>query len=67
MEGFVDQFGMSFEDVKDLSVSALIGKMLLQTDEDESRSDLQRLLDFVKSKGLADKNVKSLGLGVLET
>lgn len=66
LEGFVDQFGMSFEDIKDLSVSALIGKMLLQADGDESRSDLQRLLDFVKSKGLGDKKVKALGLGLVE-
>jgi len=67
LEAFVDQFGMSFDDVKDLSVSALIAKMLLEADDDESRSSLDRLLDFAKSKGLADKQVKSLGLGLVET
>ena len=65
LQGFIDQFGMSFEDVKDLSVSALIGKMLLEAD-DESKADLNRLLDFVKSTGNAGKKVKALGLGLLE-
>lgn len=66
LEQFVDQFGMSFEDVKDLSVSALIGKMLLEADDDESKSDLNRLLAAVKSKGLSNKKVASLGLGLVE-
>ena len=67
LEGFVDQFGMSFDDIKDLSVSALIGKMLLEeSNDDESRSSLNRVLDFVKSQGLANKKVKSLGLGLVE-
>lgn len=66
LEGFVEQFNMNFEDVKDLSISALIGKMLLQAEDDESKSDLNRILDFVKSKGLANKKVKTLGLGMVE-
>ena len=59
------RFGMSFEDIKDLSVTALIGKMLVQADDDESRSDLNRILDFVKGSGLASKKVKALGLGLV--
>lgn len=62
---FVDQFGMNFEDVKDLSVSALIGKMLVKSDDDESRGDLNRMMQFVRSAGLADKSVKALGIGAL--
>ena len=66
LSNFIDQFGMSFEDVKDLSVAALIGKMLLEADDDESKSDLNRLLAAVKSKGLASKKVAALGLGLVE-
>ncbi|MFQ5731018.1 MAG: flotillin family protein [Planctomycetaceae bacterium] len=66
LQGFIDQFGMSFEDVKDLSVSALIGKMLVESNDDESKADLNRILDFVKSTGSAGKKVKALGLGLLE-
>ncbi|MCH7686299.1 MAG: flotillin family protein [Planctomycetes bacterium] len=66
LQSFVDQFGMNFEDVKDLSVSALIGKLLLQANDDESRSDLNRILSFVRGSGMADKTVKAIGIGELE-
>jgi uncharacterized membrane protein YqiK len=61
---FVDHFGMSFEDVKDMSVAALIGKMLLASDDADQKSDLQRMLKLIKGAGLADKRVASLGIGV---
>ena len=38
LQEFVSQFNLNFEDIKDLSVSALIGRMLLQTDDGESQS-----------------------------
>jgi len=63
LQDFASQFNMSFEDVKDLSVAALLGKMLTLSDSDETRSELQRLLDGVKSMGFADKKVGSLKLG----
>lgn len=66
LEGFVEKFNMNWEDVKDLSVSALIGKMLVAADDDESKSELNRVFDFLKSKGLADRKVMSLGLGMVE-
>ncbi len=62
LKGFVDRFGMNFEDIKDLSVAALIGKMLVQADDDESRSDLQRILKIVRGTGMAEKRVASLGM-----
>ena len=67
LKRFVSQFGMSFEDVKDLSVSALIGKLLLESTSEETTSELQRILRMVKGAGVADKRVASLGLGAGET
>lgn len=64
---FVSKFGMSFEDVKDLSVAALIGKMLLQTEDEGTKSDLQGLLKLFKSTGMAGRRVATLGLGMQET
>jgi uncharacterized membrane protein YqiK len=61
LKGFVTQFGMNFEDVKDMSVAALIGKMLLQAD-DESKNSLQGLLKTIRGAGLADKRVAMLGV-----
>jgi hypothetical protein len=40
--------------------------MLLQVKDDESRSDLNRILNFVRGSGLADKTVKAIGIGELE-
>ena len=53
---------MSFEDVKDLSVAAVLGKMWALADTNEARSELQRLLSFVKGTGWAEQKVGSLGL-----
>jgi len=63
LQEFVDQFNMSFDDVKDLSVAALIGKMLTLTDSDESKSELNRMLSAVKGMGIADKKVNTLDIG----
>ncbi|QDT47815.1 Inner membrane protein YqiK [Symmachiella dynata] len=62
LQEFVDQFNMSFDDVKDLSVAALIGKMLTLTDSDESKSELNRMLSAVKGMGIADKKVNTLDI-----
>ena len=62
LKEFVSHFGMNFEDVKDMSVAALIGKMLLQAGDDESRSSLQHLMKLIRGAGLAEKRVASLGV-----
>ncbi|MEO2036900.1 MAG: flotillin family protein, partial [Planctomycetaceae bacterium] len=67
LHGFVSQFGMNFEDIKDLSIAALIGKMLVETDNDGTKSDLNSLLKVVRSAGLAGQRVASLGLGLQDT
>lgn len=63
LQDFVAQFNMSFDDVKDLSVAALIGKMLTLSDSDETSSELQRILGAVKGMGLSDKKVGTLNFG----
>ena len=68
LKDFVGQFNMSFSDVKDLSVAALIGKMLTMADSDESRSQLQRMLDTVAGSDLAKRTVGSINLtGKIDT
>lgn len=63
LQEFAGQFNMSFDDVKDLSVAALIGKMLTMANTDESRSELQRMLDTVAGSNLATRKIASLDLG----
>ena len=51
------------DDVKNLSISALIYKMMRNTESDEKKGLLSQLLDLAKKTGLADKSADSLGLG----
>jgi uncharacterized membrane protein YqiK len=64
---FTDQFGLSFEDVKDMSVAALIGKMLLDAEDESTTTGLKRLQRFLKSAGLSEKKVAALGLAAVES
>ncbi|MBA3312568.1 MAG: flotillin family protein [Planctomycetota bacterium] len=59
---FVGRFNMSFDDIKDLSVAALVGRMISMADDDSERGQLKRLLNAVRGSGSADKRVSSLGL-----
>ncbi|MDG1897008.1 MAG: flotillin family protein [Fuerstiella sp.] len=63
---FASQFNMSFDDVKDLSVTALIGKMLTMADSDESRSELSRMLDTVTGSSLATQKIGSIAGGLAD-
>jgi uncharacterized membrane protein YqiK len=63
LEQFVGQFNISAEDLKDLSVAALIAKMMGMADSTETRSELTRLLDMVKGLGMSDKRAATLTVG----
>jgi flotillin len=62
---FTSQFGITLEDVKDLTVSAVLGKMLMESDNDKTTGGLKKLQKYFKNAGLMDKKVATLGLGVL--
>ncbi len=62
LQQFAGQFGISFEDVKDLSVAALIGRMITMTDSDDDKSRLEDLLRVFRGAGVAGQKVASLGL-----
>lgn len=63
LTSFASKFNVSFEDVKDLSVTALIGKLLTLADTDESRSELTRMLDTVAGTSIANRKIASLAGG----
>ena len=58
----VGRFNLSFEDIKDMSVTALVGKMLWMAGDDGERSQLRKLLELVRGNGAGDRQVSSLGL-----
>ena len=57
----VDQFGVSSDDLKNLTVSALLLKMMNQTDGKE-KDGLNKLLDLARTAGLADEPMRNLRL-----
>ena len=57
----VDQFGVSSDDLKNLTVSALLLKMMNQTDGKE-KDGLNKLLDVARTAGLADEPMRNLQL-----
>jgi uncharacterized membrane protein YqiK len=59
---FVGRFNLSSEDIKDLSVAALVGRMISMAGDDGEKAQLKRLLDVVRGTGSAEKRVASLGL-----
>jgi len=63
LEPLVGQFNLSTTDVKDLSVAALIAKMLGLANSDEVRGELQRMLGWAQNSGIAKDPVSSLKLG----
>ncbi|MCP4262513.1 MAG: flotillin family protein [Planctomycetes bacterium] len=58
---FVSQFGLTSEDVKNLTISALVAKLIAKSDK-ENKGVLNNLLNTVKELGMANKPVKELGL-----
>lgn len=60
LEQFTSKFNMNFEDVKDLSVAALLGKMITQSDSDGTTAELVRMLDTVAGHPLASAKVGDL-------
>jgi uncharacterized membrane protein YqiK len=63
MDELVTQFNLSTDDVKDLSIAALIARMLGLTKSEGIRYELQRLLGFAADAGISADRAASLGLG----
>lgn len=60
---FMGQFDLSSEDVKNLSVSALILRMMGLTDNEGVRRQLERMLESARETGIADAMASTLNLG----
>ena len=59
---FITQFNVSSEDLRNLTISALIFKMLNQTQDGQQQGVLHQLLNTAKTLGIADKKADTLGL-----
>jgi hypothetical protein len=61
IQKFVSQFGLTSEDLKNLTISALMMKLIAKASKEE-KGFLNSILDTVKELGIGDKPVKELGL-----
>lgn len=59
---FIAQFNLSSEDVKNLSIAALIGKMMGMASEEGIRQELENILGLARTAGLSDNPLSSLPL-----
>lgn len=62
LRSLVSELNLSTDDIKDLSIAALIGKMMGLAGNDGIRNELGRLLGLASQAGLIDERVKTLKL-----
>lgn len=60
LKKFISQLGMSSEDLKNLTVSALLSKLVMSAKDETTQSTLQGMMDNAHTLGLADKIVGNL-------
>jgi uncharacterized membrane protein YqiK len=60
LQQFISQFNLSSEDVKNLSIAALIAKMTAMTTDDSVRQELNSLLGMFRDAGRSDNPVSTL-------
>ena len=62
LQQLVGQFDLSTDDIKDLSIAALITRMLGMTNSDETRGELRRLMGMFTNLGMSSEKVATLKL-----
>jgi len=60
--GFIQQFGLGSEDVKNLSIAALLTKMIADTNDQGVAGELKNLLSLANAAGYSHKKLASLGV-----
>jgi len=60
LRGWIDQFGIASEDVKNLSLSALLTRLAKESDDDTIQAKIAGMLGAAERFGLADKKAASL-------
>ena len=63
MRNFIDQFGLSIGEIKDLSVSSLLSKLSDKAGNDnDTKNMLGSLLNMSNVLGIANDSIASLGI-----
>ena len=59
---FIDQFGLSTNEIKDLSVASLLNNLANKSSDSDTQSALGNMLNMANVMGLADKAIGDLGI-----
>ncbi|TLX72622.1 flotillin family protein [Labilibacter sediminis] len=62
IQKFVQQFGMSSDDLKNLSLSNLLFKLSNEASSDSDKNSIFNLLDVAKTLGVSNKTAKEIGI-----
>ena len=62
IQNLIGQFGISSDDLKNLSISTLIFKMMQESNDSQTDGVLSELMKAVKSAGIGDLTPNSLGI-----
>ncbi len=63
MQHFVDMFGASSADIKNLSIAALVGTFMSKTSDEGIMGQLEGLMNMASSMGISNKKASTLKLG----
>ncbi|MEL6536767.1 MAG: flotillin family protein [Bacteroidota bacterium] len=62
LQGFIDQFGVSGKDLRELSLTALLMKLAGKTEDEEQKGILGNLRTIATTLGIGGKTAEELGL-----
>ncbi len=60
VKAFIDKFGLSSDDLKNLSISAALGQLMAAAEDGQSKGAIGRLMEIAEKAGLKDKPVSTL-------
>lgn len=62
MRGFIDKFGLSTEEIQNLSISNLLNNMSAKSESNETKNILGSLLNISNVVGISNETIGSLGI-----
>lgn len=60
LKGFIDKFGLSSEDLKNLTISAALGQLMTAAEDGASKGAIGKLMELAEKMGLKDSPVATL-------
>ena len=62
IQDFIKSFNISSEDIKNMSISALLFDLIGKTNDDKKKGFLEKIMDMVNQKGIGNKKASDFGI-----